>query len=308
MKKIQSAKANVINLVINFVDNPDTAALIMTYLIMKNDVVHLKLRKTEMEVHITIALTDFTAITASQKTARKNMAEFIYDKINAPSLRYFRGIDDAENYAVFDTTKSKFKKITLSKVIEKTDSFIDKAEEFLESTPAYVTATGMTSDIISDARDYRDALNGFLGKAKVMKNKVSDSLAKITKIQKEIWEFDFVNLMDDAQHFNATHPELAIGLAKAMKIDDLPTQHTAIFGTITDEAGNPVIGATVVNLDMPQRAPMVTNNLGEYRDEIFKWGIYRYKYTHPTKVEQIHTISIKRGKKVMKDVVMVAKP
>ena len=231
-----------------------------------------------------------------------------YDNICAPSMRYFRGINDPVLYAEFDTTRSRFKKIGLSTIIDKTDGFINKAEELMGSSPAYVTATGMTEEIITDSRDLRDVLNGFLGKAKAMKISVSDALQEITKIQKNIWDFDFVNLLDDAQHFNATHPELAIGLAKAMKIDGFPTQHTAIFGTITDIAGNPVIGATVVNLDMPQRAPMITNNLGEYRDEIFKWGVYRYKYTYPTMVEQTHTIAIKRGKKVMKDVVMIAKP
>ena len=77
MKKIQNAKTNVINVVISYVDDPVRAAIIITYLIMKTDVIHLKVRKEEMDVHISIAMTDFTAITASQKLARKNMVDYI---------------------------------------------------------------------------------------------------------------------------------------------------------------------------------------------------------------------------------------
>ena len=210
MNKKVNARKNTITVVLSYVNDPVIAALILTYLTMKNDVVHFKVNVDAMNVEIEISLTDFTAISRNQKIARVNLGAYLFPKICAPSMRYARGIGDEVMMAIFEPTASQLKKIPLTTIMERTKVIIDRAEVLLTTVPAYVTLTGMTTEIIDGARLLQTAMEALLGKAKSMKKEVSRAKTKIKKIQRDIWDFDFANLMDDAQHFNDTRNDNAL--------------------------------------------------------------------------------------------------
>ncbi|MEI8201970.1 MAG: carboxypeptidase-like regulatory domain-containing protein [Bacteroidota bacterium] len=306
MDKILEGKHNTTNLIFSFVTYGPNVSIINTFNTMKNDVNIFKGKKVVIENTIMLTLGDFKGITKDQTKARGKLGKTLADTICIPSLRYARGIDDGDLIEIFKYTESQLKRWSLSSVIQLVDVIINKSEELL-NVPAYVTSTEITTDNIDDARALRDVLSGLLGKAKLEKKNIGIALKKLESLFDDLWDNDLPNLLQDSAHFSSTYPEFVKGMAEVIKIDDLPTSHTGISGTLTDADGNPVIGATVVNLDMPDRKPMVSNNVGLYSDEIFKWGTYRYKFMHPDFKDKIITVSIGRGKKVVVDVVMVRK-
>ena len=308
MHKGQEEKNLVISGAIDFVDLPANETLINSFPTMKNDVVHFKANVASMNVQIGISQGNITGITTNQQNAKAFMAKLLADTIYAPATRYARGIGDADMLLLFKHSESQIKNYALSGVVPYVTRGIDKAEELIGSTPAFVTSTEMTLEIITAARAAVEAFSGFLGQAKLMNRDIRRALHKIDAIQKEIWDFDFANLLDDAHHFSATHPEFAEGLAAILKIDDLPTSHTGINGYGHDVDGNVIEGGAIYITGLPERAPMSFDILGYYHDDTFKWGTYHIKFTHPDFVDKVVTVTIPRGRKVVVNVVMERRP
>ncbi len=308
MEKRQEEKNLVINGAIDYLDLSGNTTLINSFPTMKNDVVHFKANVAGMNVQIGISQGDIRGITVNQQNARGSMATLLADTIYAPATRYARGIGDADLLLLFKHSESQIGHYALSGVVPYVTRGIDKAEELIGSTPAFVTSTEMTAGIITAARAAVEAFSGFLGQAKLMNRDIRRALHKIDAIQKEIWEFDFENLLDDAHHFSADHPEFAEGLAMILKIDDLPTSHTGINGFGHDVDGNVIEGGAIYITGLPERAPMSFDILGYYHDDTFKWGTYHIKFTHPDFVEKIVTVTIPRGRKVVVNVVMERRP
>ncbi|MEI8204233.1 MAG: hypothetical protein WCH34_14520 [Bacteroidota bacterium] len=307
MDKIQEGKNLTCNELEAFLNNTENAQRVNGWIPLKNSCLHFKGNLVLVQEQIGISQFDFTQITADQNTARINCAEFMNENICSGSRSYFRKLGDKTSLGIFKPTVSKMSNYPLSGVISFLTNMINKAEYLMTNVPAYATATGIDAGTISDANDLKDILSGLLGKAKEKQNQIDVALEKITEIQKEIWEFDFPNMIDDAQHYNSTFPDFSKQMAEIMKIENLPTSHTGINGYMHDEDGNVIIGGTITNLDMPDRKPMVTDNLGYYSDQEFKWGVYRYKYSHPDFHDQIITIKITRGKKFVQNVIMKKK-
>jgi len=306
MNKDQEAKNNTITIVEDYCNETDNATLINSWGTIKDDVIHFKQNKIDLGVQIGIAQTDFTGNTTNQNDTRDKIAKYMFDNICAPSARYARGINDSNLEAIFKHSEAQMKHYAINGIVPFMKTIIDKAEELLNSTPAYVTSTDMTAQKITDANALKDKLAGYLGQAKLMQRAVRRALHQIDVIQKDIFDHDFVNLIDDSQHFNSTNPDFSKGMLTATKIDDLPTEHTGIQGFGHNVAGDVVIGGTIANLDMPDRPAMTFDNKGYYHDHTFQWGTYRYKYSVPGYVDQIITITIPRGKKIVQNVIMVA--
>jgi len=304
MHKGQEEKNLVINGAIDFLDLTGNTTLINSFPTMKNDVVHFKANVADMNVQIGISQGDITGITANQQHAKAFMAKLLADTIYAPATRYARGIGDDEMLLLFKHSESQIKNYALSGVVPYVTRGIDKAEELIGSTPAFVTSTEMTADIIEAAREAVATFAGFLGQAKLMNRDIRRALHKIDTIQKEIWDFDFENLLDDAHHFSATNPEFVEGLAMILKIDDLPTSHTGINGYGHDVDGNVIEGGAIYIMGLEGRAPMSFDILGYYHDDTFKWGTYHIKFTHPNFLDKMVTATIPRGRKVVVNVVM----
>lgn len=307
MEKTQEAKNLTCDQLEAYLDNEDNAQLIEDWGPLKNSCLHFRGNLVIMRVQIGISQYDFTQITLDQDKAQVNCAEFMNEKICSTSRSYFRKKNDDTSLGFFKPTLSKMSNYPLSGVIPFLTTMINKSEYFMTNDAEYADETGIDAEIISDANDLKDILDGFLGQAKMKQSEVDRALERITLIQKNIWEFDFPNMLDDAQHYNSTHPDFSKGMAELMKIDDLPTSHTGINGLMHDEEGNVIIGGIITNLDMPDRKPMVTDNLGYYSDQEFKWGVFRYKYTHPNFIDQIITIKITRGRKYVQNVIMKKK-
>jgi hypothetical protein len=130
-------------------------------------------------------------------------------------------------------------------------------------------------------------------------------LNNIDDIQKKIFKFDFSNLIDDSHHFDDDHPDFSKGMIEATGIDDLPTEHTGINGFAHNIDEKPIIGGAIFNLDLPDRKPLSFDNNGYYHDDTFKWGLYRFKFTHPEYQDIIDTINIPRGRKVVHNIIMI---
>jgi hypothetical protein len=306
MNKDQEAKNNTVIIVDDYCAEADNAALIDSFLTMKNDVIHFRQNKTDLNQQIQISQTDFTGNTTNQDNTRDQLAKYMADNICTISARYARSINNADLELVFKHSESQMKRYSVNSIIPFMKTIIDKAEDLLTNVPAYVTFTGMTTAIITEANRLKGVLDGYLGQAKLMQRAVRRSLHQIDVIQKDIWDHDFPNLIDDSHHFATSNPDFPKGLLTATKIDDLPTEHTGIQGFGHDVDGNVIQQGTITNLDMPDRAPMKFDNLGYYHDHTFQWGTYRYKYSSPGFVDQIITITIPRGRKIVQNVIMVA--
>jgi len=307
MDKDLEAKRKVCTILDDFLKQETIADLVDSYPIMKTDVTHFRLNVGNFDVQFNISNQDTKGITDNQTHAIGNLADFLAPTICSPAARYASSIHDSELRLFFKHTEYQINRYGLTGIEDWVKSMINKAEELLTNVPAFGTLTGITTGNITQARAYILAMSGFLGQAKVVQRNKNRALQKARAFMKEIFEEDFINLLEDADHFHATHPDLTKDLAAMMKIDDMPTEHTGINGFGHDVDGNAIIGGEIVNLDMPDRAPMTFDNLGFYHDSIFKWGTYRYKYMHPDYVDLIKTVTIGRGKKVVVNVVMERK-
>ncbi|MEI8203607.1 MAG: hypothetical protein WCH34_11375 [Bacteroidota bacterium] len=307
MDKEIEAKLNATNVVNSYIDEDEHAALIETDDAMKEDVLHYKGNIADLGVQVEIAQFNYKGITANQTTAIVNLAEYLNQHICAPSRRYARKIKDNNLLSIFKPTDSTIKGVALSEVISVAKSVIDKAETLIATVPAYATSTKITTLVITEANSLKTNVSGLLGQAKSKRAEVGVALGKISDIIKDIWEYDFPNMLDSAQHFNTDHPEFSKGLARVMKINSLPIEHTGIHGYMKDADGNAIIGGTVKNLDNPKREAVTTNNLGYYEDIQFKWGVIRFQFLHPDFKTQIATLEILRGRKLEYNVVMVKK-
>ena len=282
--------------------------LIDTYLVMKNDVIHFRLNVSSFDEQYNISNQDTKGITDNQKHAIANMADFLAPTICSPAARYAKSIEDSEMRLFFKHSAPQIKSYGISGIENWVITIVDKAALLLANVPAFGTFTGITTGNITDARGYILTMSGFLGQAKLVQRNKNRALQKARAFMKEIFEEDFINLLEDADHFHATHPDFTKDLAAMMKIDDMPTSHTGINGYGHDVDGIVIVGGEIFNMDMPERAPMTFDNLGYYHDEIFKWGTYRYKFTHPNFVDKIVTVTIPRGRKVVVNVVMERRP
>ena len=292
MNKTQEAKNNTIVIVGDYCTEIGNAKLISQFQTMQDDVKHFNGNVDDMNKQIGISQTDFTGNTTNQDKARADLAKFLAETICAPSARYARSIPDAALELIFKHSESQLQHYALSGIIQLVTTIIDKANNLFTNDPDYPTSTGITAQNISDASDLRDTLKGCFGQAKLMKRAVSRALHQIDVIQKDIWDHDFPNLIDDSQHFNTTSPDFSKGMATATTIDDLPTEHTGINGFGHDKDGNVLLGGSITNLDMPLRPAMKFDNLGFYHDSTFQWGTYRYKYSVPNFTDQILTVTI----------------
>lgn len=306
MNKIQEAKNNTINIVDDYCAEPDNHTIIISFGTMKDDVLLFLENKRLMNIQIGISQTDFTGNTTNQKNAKEAQSKYLFDNICALSARYARSINDANLELIFSHTESELNHYKISGIIPYVTTIIDKANYLLLNVPAYVTSTGITDAIITQANLNKTTLSGYMGQAKLMQRAVNRSLHQIDVIQKDIFEHNFEDMIADAQHFNTTNPDFSIGLKDATKTDDLPTSHTGINGFGKDKDGNPIIGGTITNIDMPLRAPMTFDNLGYYHDSTFQWGTYRYKYEHPDFQTQIKTLTIVRGETFVQNIIMLA--
>ncbi len=306
MNKTQEEKNNTISDADELFRKSENVTLINSYPTMKNDVIKFNAKKAEIDGYVIISQTDFTGFTANQKAAQLAMAKFVYPTICAPSKRYGRDIGDSNILKKFNYSEFRLGRYKISGVVQLVNGILDFSEILVDTVPAYVTSTEITSDNIEDGRALVVALNGCIGKSATAKDAVESALEKITVKQRDMWDIIFPNLLDDSQHFRTTNPDFVDAVAKVIKINKLPTQHTGISGYGTDVNGNVIIGGSITNLDLPLRPAMSFDNLGFYHDEIFKWGTHRYKFTHPLFKEQILTITIPRGRKVVRNVVMVA--
>ena len=305
MRKAQEAKNNTIVIVDDYCSTPDNVTLINSFGTMKDDVNHFRVNIKEMNFQIGISQTDFTGNTTNQTKARAELAKFLAANICAPSARYARSINDSDLELIFKHSEAQLKHYAISGVIPLVTTIIDKANDLLTNVPAFTVYTGIIAQNITDANALKETLRGFFGQAKLMKRAVSRALHQIDVIQKDIWEHDFVNLIDDSQHFNTTNPDFSKGMVTATAIDDLPTEHTGINGFGHDKDGNVIIGGSITNIDMPSRPPMKFDNLGYYHDDTFQWGVYRFLFTHPDFQDQTKTVTIPRGKKIVQNVIML---
>ncbi len=305
MNKDQEAKNNTVIIVDDYCAEPDNVTLINSFQTIKDDVILFRQHRDDMNEQIQISQTDFTGNTTNQNNTRDALAKYMFDNICSISARYARSINDADLELIFKHSEAQMKHYHLNSIVPFMKTIIDKAEDLLTNDPAYVTSTDMTTAKITEANRIKGVLNGYLGQAKLMQRAVRRALHQIDVIQKDIWDHDFPNLIDDSHHFATSNPDFPKGMLTATRIDDLPTEHTGIQGFGHDEDGNVIQQGTITNLDMPDRAPMHFDNLGYYHDHTFQWGIYRYKYTSPGKVDQIITITIPRGRKIVQNVVMV---
>ena len=305
MNKDQEAKINTVNIVVDYLAIPANTTLVNSFLTMKHDVEHFIQDVKELNRQIGISQTDFTGITTNQTDARHALAKFIATQICAISARYARSISDSDLELIFKHTEAQLKRYALSGIIPLVDTIITKSDQLLADVPAYATFTGITNTTITDATTLRDKLNNIMGQAKLMKRAVSRSKKQIDVVLNDIFHHDFDDLLDDAQHFSISSPDFIKGLKQSMNIDDLPTEHTGINGFGHDKDGNVIIGGSITNLDLPERTPLKFDNLGYYHDDTFQWGTYRFKYSHPDFQDQIITITIPRGKKIVQNVIML---
>jgi hypothetical protein len=307
MNKTQEAKNNTIHIVNDYLKEDANKALIQSWDTMKDDVEKYFANVSALDIQIAISQTDFTGITTNQTEAKATLAKYVANMICAPSCRYARNKGDNDLLVFFKHSEYQLKRYALSGITQLAGSIISKSDDMLHNVPEYASSTGIVAENITTANGYNDALTALLGQAKLMQRAVDRSLAEIDSIQKLIWDFDFPNLIDDSHHFDETNPDFSKGLIDAIKMDELPTEHTGINGFVHDADGNVIIGCSVTNLDLPDRKPMLTDNLGYYHDDTFKWNTYRYKYSHPNFVDQVVTVKIPRGRKVVQNVIMVKK-
>ncbi len=307
MDKVVEAKHNTTDRVSDYLKVEENAELIETYDAMAEDVAHYNSNVLELNAQIIISQFDIKGLTVNQKASIVDVSEYINQFISAPSRRYARKIKDNDLLAVFKLSDRGIALQNLSEIIPTITTIINKAEKLIDTVPAYAASTEITTEIITEANLLKTTASGFLGQAKMKQGQVRVALERIDEVLKDIWEFDFPNMLDSAQHFNKDHPEFSMGLAKLMKIDNFPTSHTSILGYMKDASGNPIIGGTVSNLDLPKRKPVTTDNLGYYEDISFKWGTHRFLYTHPEYKDKTIITTIAQGQKFEQNVVMEKK-
>jgi len=272
------------------------------------DVGVLAADKAALEIQIGYSLIDPVGITQNQDDAKAAVSKYIFETICAPSMRYARNVGDHDLEVFFKHTEAMMFKYSLTALGPLVDTLLAKALLLFNTVPAYVTSTGMTVLKVTGGTNLNIAYKGWLGKAKIAEKAVNAALVQIDVIQKRIWDVDFPNLMNDSFVFSTSHPAFGPGLAIAMKIDDLPTEHTQIQGFGHDAEGNVLIGMTVTNLDLPTQLPMVTSNVGFYHDDTFQWGVYRYQFSMPGKITQIITEEVLRGRTSIINVVLLNAP
>ncbi|MEI8202799.1 MAG: carboxypeptidase-like regulatory domain-containing protein [Bacteroidota bacterium] len=307
MRKSIKEKAIAINGAVLFVTEDGNVTIINTNLTTKNDVAHFIVRAGDMNDEIEKALIDVKGVTKNQNTARSNLSVFMYDKICSPSLRYAREKKDDEIKAVFNYTRSKIAHYQLSEVVPFCNKIFDKATFLLANDTNYGTLTNITSGIVTEGRALLSIVNGYLGQPKNTRSNKNIALKNVRDIQKDIFEYDFENFINDASFFVEDYPDFAEAFVNITTISNLPTHHTALFGNILDEAGNPVIGCMVTNLDLPKRKSVISNNLGRYADERFRCGVYRFKFSHPLFEDKLAVLKINRGTKLEYNVVLKKK-
>jgi len=305
MNKIQEAKNNTITIVEDYCLEEENATIIDSWDTIKNDVLLFREHKVDLAKQIQISQTDFTGNTTNQDNARDAIAKYLFENICTPSCRYARGINDADLLAIFKHSESQMQRYSINSIIPFVETIINKAEYLMLNVPAYVASTDMTAPKILASNALKGTLSGYLGKAKLMQRAVNRSLHQIDVIQKDIFDHDFINLIDDSQHFNTPNPDFSKGMLTATNVDDLPTTHDGIQGFGHNELDEVLIGGSITNLDMPERAPMKFDNLGFYHDDTFRWGTYRYKYSVPGYIDQIITVTIARGEKKVQNIIMV---
>ena len=84
----------------------------------------------------------------------------------------------------------------MSKVVQLVNGILDFSEILVDTVPAYVTSTEITSDNIEDGRALVVALNGCIGKSATAKDAVESALEKITEKQRDMWDIIFPNLLE----------------------------------------------------------------------------------------------------------------
>ena len=308
MDKDQIAKNNTCEVVEEFVNDTDNAAIIITNDTMQTDKDTFLADKILLEEQITIALVDPAGIAEDEMAAKSAVSKYIFETICAPSHRYAVVVGDNDMQHFFKHTESMLFSYSLTSLGPLVKGLLDKAALLIVSTPAYATSTKITTLKITGGTTLNDAFKGWLGKPKMAIKAKNEALVQIDIIQKRIFEVDFALLLDDATFFNVTNPSLREGLKVAMRIDDLPTEHDGIEGYGHDEHGEVLIGMTVTNLDMPLRPAMVSSNIGFYHDDTFVWGTYRYQYAMAGKVSQTKTVVIARGETTIVNVVLLPTP
>ncbi len=308
MDKSLKEKATTINNGVDFLTNPDNVAIIETNDTTDTDSDHYIAQAAEMNIEIGKAELDIKGITENQNNARGVLGKYMFEKICSPSLRYAREINDKNVKAYFNFTENKLTKYPLSGVVPFCNNIFNKSEALLSSDSTYTTITGITSGIITAGRAKLTLVEGFLGMPINARKAKGIALRNVKRIQDGIFDYDFENLYNDASFFVDAHPDFAKALRELSGITDLPTHHTGIFGVMSAENGDPIIGGQMVNLDLPKRKAVVSDNLGNYKDEIFRAGLYRFKYSHPDYIDVIITLKINRGMKVQQDVILKKKP
>ncbi len=308
MNKDLEAKANAVHGVKALCSQEPNAALIEGNQTAKTDYLHFLTNEQKMNVLIALTLFDFTSLTDFQKAAKAELAKYLVDKICATSTRYGRATNSPTFMAIFNHSESQFIYYKLSGIVPLAESIINKATQQLADDEDYGTATGITTAILTKATALKNTLNDALGKEKVAERAVETALDNLEILFKEIWKYDFKNLIDDAHTFNETNPEFLENLLKVTKINDLPTSHTGINGFGHDVDGLVINGGAIFNMEMPERPPMTFDIKGYYHDDTFQWGTYHYKFTHPDFLDLIQTVTIPRGRKVVLNVVMQRRP
>ncbi len=307
MNKRQKAKCNTIHKVISLLDKKEIAELIDSYDTMRYDVNRFMGNVAKMNVQIVISGTDYTGLTKNQTKEKSILSKYLVSKICAPSARYARNKKDRNLLAIFNHSEYDVRRYGIAGVMAFVGNIIDRAEELMLKVSEYANSTKITPVIIAKARELRGIFGVCLGQAKMMKVKISLALETITEIQTDIWNFDFPNLIDDAQHFETGISGFLKALKDVTKIDNLPTEHTAISGYGHDIEGNVIEGGAIYFIDLPKRKPMSFDQFGYFHDEIFKWGIHRIRFTHPDYLDLIITVIIARGKRLAVNVVMEKK-
>ena len=304
MKKSAKEKTNTIYGAVELSSKPENVDFINTNDTTKDDVTHFLRKSSEMNVEIGKSKINTSGITKNQNQSRGVLGKFMSDKICSSSMRYSHEKNDNELMSIFNHTESQIKRYGLSGVMPLCTAILDKSEYLLANDPNYTTRTKITAPIILQGRGLMSNLAGYLGQAKNAAESKSTALLNVDAIQKGIFEYNFKNFINDSHFFINDYPDFANTLVYSTSIDALPTQHTGINGDMQDEDGNPVIGALRINLDLPNRKAVQSNNLSFYSDSKFIAGLYRCKFMHPNFVEVIVTLKIIRGQKAILNVVM----
>ncbi|MEI8203526.1 MAG: hypothetical protein WCH34_10970 [Bacteroidota bacterium] len=304
MNKILREKATTLYGLKLLVTNPDNVVIIETNDTTKNDVIHFLGEIELMDVEIEKALFNYKGITKNQNTARRNLGKYMFDKICSPSMRYARGKKNDDLMTIFNATASKIRHYPLSEVVQFCNTIFDKSIFLLANDSTYTTITSINTTTINNGKAVLNILKGYLGQPK--NARIAKSIAKknVKKIQDRIFEFDIENFLNDASFFVDTYPDFAKALEEATGIIDLPTQHTGIFGTMKDLNGIPIIHGEMRNLDMPNREVVYSDNLGNFEDEKFRWGLFRFEFSHPEFEDMIVVQKILRGVKSEVNVMM----